>query len=326
LRSQEIIHIMSAINVPYLTHNNGTKVQAIGLGTYTSLGGECEIAVKDAIDVGYRHIDTAYFYENEHEVGKAVSEKIAEGVIKREEIFIVTKLWCHFHEPERVEYACRKTLANFGLEYIDLYLMHWPYSYAHRGDDVMMPTDAKGEVELNDVDYLDTWKAMEKLVELGLTKSIGVSNFNSEQLARLMANCKIKPIHNQIECHPGLNQKELIEVCKKYDIVVTAYCPLGRPEPAKKLPKYLFDSKVEAIANKYKKSPAQVVLRYLIENGTVPIPKSVNKKRITENFNVFDFKLSADDHKILDSFHTGERLIPMDHAKKSKNYPFHIEF
>ena len=111
---------------------------------------------------------------------------------------------------------------------------------------------------------MDTWKAMEALVEKGLVKSIGVSNFNSEQLQRLLNNCKIKPIHNQIECHPGLNQKPLIALCKKYDIVVTAYCPLGRPEPAKKTPAYLFDDKVKAIGDKYKKSTAQVVLRYLV--------------------------------------------------------------
>ncbi|XP_030566867.1 aldo-keto reductase family 1 member B1 [Drosophila novamexicana] len=318
---------MSAGNkATYVKHNNGTQIQAIGLGTYSSLGGDCERATLHAIDVGYRHIDTAYFYENEGEVGQAVRQKIAEGVIKREDIFITTKLWSHFHEPERVEYACRKTLANFGLDYVDLYLMHWPYSYVYRGDTELMPTDAKGEVELSDVDYLDTWRAMEKLVELGLTKSIGVSNFNSEQLTRLLANCKIKPIHNQIECHPALNQKKLIALCKQHNIVVTAYCPLGRPDPAKKQPNFIYDAKVQAIADKYKKSTAQVVLRYLIEIGTVPLPKSSNPKRIEENFNIFDFKLDAGDHAILDTYNTGERLIKMEHAVKSKNYPFHIEF
>ncbi|KAH8376420.1 aldose reductase-like [Drosophila serrata] len=317
---------MSASKVPYVKHNNGTQIQTIGLGTYTSLGGDCERATLHAIDVGYRHIDTAYFYENENEVGAAVQKKIAEGVIKREDIHITTKLWCHFHEPERVEYACRKTLANFGLDYVDLYLMHWPYSYVYRGDNEMMPTDAKGEVELNDIDYLDTWRAMEKLVELGLTKSIGVSNFNSEQLTRLLANCKIKPIHNQIECHPALNQKKLIALCKKNDIVVTAYCPLGRPNPAEKTPNYIYDAKVQAIGDKYKKSTAQVVLRYLIEIGTIPLPKSSNPKRIEENFKIFDFKLDAEDHAVLDTYNTGERLIPMTHAIKSKNYPFSIEY
>ncbi|KAL7733649.1 hypothetical protein ACLKA6_005099 [Drosophila palustris] len=317
---------MSASKAPYVKHNNGTQIQSIGLGTYTSLGGDCERATLHAIDVGYRHIDTAYFYENEGEVGKAVQKKIAEGVIKREDIFITTKLWCHFHEPERVEAACRKTLQNFGLNYVDLYLMHWPYSYVYRGDNEMMPTNAKGEVELSDVDYVDTWRAMEKLVELGLTKSIGVSNFNSQQLERLLANCKIKPIHNQIECHPALNQKKLIALCKQHDIVVTAYCPLGRPDPAKKQPGFIYDDKVQKIADKYKKSTAQVVLRYLIEIGTVPLPKSSNPKRIEENFNIFDFKLDATDHAVLDTYNTGERLIKMEHAVKSTNYPFHIGF
>ncbi|EDV95557.1 aldo-keto reductase family 1 member B1 [Drosophila grimshawi] len=317
---------MSAPKAPYVKHNNGTQIQTIGLGTYTSLGGDCERATLHAIDVGYRHIDTAYFYENEGEVGNAVRQKIKEGVIKRDDIFITTKLWCHFHEPDRVEYACRKTLQNFGLEYVDLYLMHWPYSYVHRSDNVLMPTDAKGEVELSDVDYLDTWRAMEKLIDLGLVKNIGVSNFNSEQLKRLLANCKIKPIHNQIECHPYLNQRKLIALCKEHDIIVTAYCPLGRPDPSKKQPGFIYDAKVQAIADKYKKSTAQVVLRYLIEIGTVPLPKSSNPKRIEENFNIFDFKLDAADHSVLDSYNNGDRLVKMEHAVKSKNYPFHIEF
>ena len=310
----------------YLKHSDGTTVPAIGLGTYTSMGGDCERAVRDAIDAGYRHIDTAYFYENEHEVGNAINAKIEEGVVKREDVFLVTKLWCHFHEPKRVEYACRKSLTYLGLDYIDLYLMHWPYSYVYRGDSVLMPTNANGEVELSDVDYLDTWKAMEQLVELGLVKSIGVSNFNSEQLTRLLANCKIKPIHNQIECHPALNQKKLIKFCLQHSIVVTGYCPLGRPDPAKKLPKFIFDDEVKAIGDKYNKTPAQVVLRYLNELGVVPIPKSVTKNRIIENINIFDFKLSPEDHKVLDSYNTGERLIPMEHAKESIHYPFNIEF
>lgn len=317
---------MSA-NIPtYVTHNDGTKAQAIGLGTYESLSGDCERAVKDAIDIGYRHFDGAYFYQNEAEVGKAIRDKIAEGVIKREDVFVVSKLWNHFHEPHRVEYACRKTVENFGLDYIDLYLMHWPYSYVYRGDDELLPTLPNGEVEMSDVDFLDTWREMEKLVDLGLTKSIGVSNFNSEQLARLLANCRIKPIHNQIECHPALNQKKLTALCKQHGIVVTGYCPLGRPDVAKKTPNFIFDEQVQRIAQKYGKSTAQVVLRYLIEIGTVPLPKSVNKKRLAENFGVFDFKLTAEDHKVLDSYNTGERLIPQDHAKGSKDYPFHIEY
>uniref|UniRef100_A0A0K8TRW6 Putative aldo/keto reductase family n=1 Tax=Tabanus bromius TaxID=304241 RepID=A0A0K8TRW6_TABBR len=312
--------------VPIIKLNDGTKMPGFGLGTYTSLAGDCERAVGDAIDAGYRHFDTAYFYENEAEVGKAVKNKIKEGVITREDVFIVTKLWCHFHDPERVEDACRKSLKNFGLDYVDLYLMHWPYGYEYEGDNVMFPTNASGEVSLSDVDYVDTWKAMEKLVELGLTKSIGVSNFNSEQLDRLLSAATIKPVHNQVECHPALNQKKLIKFCKDRDIVVTAYCPLGRPNPAKKTPNYIFDDKVKAIGNKYNKTAAQVVLRYLVEIGAVPIPKSVTKDRIKQNIDIFDFELTPEEHKVLDSYNTGSRLIPMDHARKSKYYPFNIEF
>lgn len=314
------------VQAPIITLNDGTKMPAFGLGTYTALRGECERAVKQAIDAGYRHFDTAYFYENEHEVGKAIKDKISEGVIKRDDVYVVTKLWCHFHDPERVEKACRKSLENFGLDYVDCYLMHWPYGYAYEGDDVMFPTDAKGEVILSDVDYVDTWKEMEKLVGLGLTKSIGVSNFNSEQLQRLLSVVKIKPVHNQIECHAGLTQKKLIKFCQDKDIAVTAYCPLGRPDVASKTPKYLFDETVKAIGDKYKKTPAQVVLRYLVELGVVPIPKSVTKNRIEENINIFNFKLDAEDHKILESYNDGKRLIQMDHAKKSKYYPFSIDY
>jgi len=315
-----------ASKIPYVTHNDGTKMHTIGLGTYTSTGGDCERAVRDAIDAGYRHFDTAFFYENEAEVGKAIRDKIAEGVIKREDVYVVSKLWSHFHEPDRVEYAMRKSLENFGLEYVDSYLMHWPYAYVYRGDNVMWPTDSAGEVEMLDIDYLDTWKAMEKLVEKGYTKSIGVSNFNSEQLKRLMENCTIKPIQNQVECHPALNQKPLIALCKKYGIVVTAYCPIGRPDFKARTPNYIFDEKVQKIADKYGKTTCQVVLRYLVENGAVPIPKSVTKSRIIENANIFDFKLSPEDHQVLDSYNTGERLIPQTHAAKDKYYPFHLEY
>ncbi|EDW93318.1 aldo-keto reductase family 1 member B1 [Drosophila yakuba] len=308
----------------YFKHNDGTHIQGIGLGTFASTEGDCERAVLHAIDVGYRHIDTAYFYGNEAEVGAAVRKKIAEGVIKREDIFITTKLWCNFHEPERVEYACRKTLANIGLDYVDLYLIHWPFSYKYRGDNELIPKDANGEVELVDIDYLDTWGAMEKLVELGLTKSIGVSNFNEEQLTRLLANCKIKPIHNQIEVHPALDQKNLIALCKKNGILVTAFSPLGRHNAELRTPAFMYDGKVQTIADKYNKSIAQVLIRYVIELGTIPLPKSSNPKRIEENFNVFDFKLSAEDHAILDSYHNGERVAHARQAIKSKYYPFNV--
>ncbi|XP_065360470.1 aldo-keto reductase family 1 member B1-like isoform X1 [Calliphora vicina] len=319
---------MAPILAPTVKLNNGYEMPIFGLGTYESKNNEGEIAVKHAIDVGYRHIDTAYFYQNEAEIGKAIKDKIAEGVVKREEIFLVTKLWNIHHEPERVEGACRKQLQLLGLDYIDLYLMHLPVGYKFVNEESLLPKDEAGTLQLSDVDYLDTYKAMEKLVKLGLVRSIGVSNFNSQQLQRILDNCEIKPVTNQVECSPALNQRKLTQFCKERDITLTAYSPLGRPKPADNKPEFYFSAKTKALAEKYKKTPAQIVLRYLVDIGVIPIPKSSNPQRIAENFNIFDFKLSAEDIAVMDTFHTGERLVPFNlvKAQNHKYFPFNIEF
>lgn len=160
--------------------------------------GDAGSATKYAIDAGYRHFDTAYLYGNEREVGQAIQEKIAEGVVKREDIFIVTKLWNTYHEPEKVEKVCRVSCENLGLGYIDLYLMHYSVAFKEREPFEFWPLNPDGQHDHADVDYLDTWKAMEKLVGLGLVRSIGVSNFNSQQIDRVLANCTIKPVTNQV--------------------------------------------------------------------------------------------------------------------------------
>ncbi|XP_055383580.1 aldo-keto reductase family 1 member B1-like [Condylostylus longicornis] len=291
---------------PKVKLNDGNEMPVLGLGTWRSYENDAEFSVKCAIDCGYRHIDTAYVYENEAEVGRAVRAKIQEGVVKREDLFIVTKLASHHHDPNVVEKACRESLSNLQLDYVDLYLIHFPVGM--------------------DFDYLDTWKAMEKLVPLGLTKSIGISNFNSEQTKRIVENCTIKPVTNQVECHPGFNQQKLIDFSKKYDIIITAYCPLARPKPEMKLPSFLFDEKTEAIASKHGKTATQVVLRYLIQHGVVPIPKSVNPQRIKQNFDVFDFELNSDEMKVMDSFNTKHRTIPFSQLRTAKHFPFNIEF
>ena len=176
--------------------HNGNKVPVFGLGTWKSKPGEVTEAVKNAIDIGYRHFDCAHVYGNEKEVGEAIKAKIEEGVVKREDLFITSKLWNTFHRPDLVEKAIKQTLNNFGLDYIDLYLIHWPVGYQEGGE--LFPTSDEGVILLSDVDYLDTWKAMEEVLKKGLTKNIGVSNFNSEQITRLLENASVKPVTNQV--------------------------------------------------------------------------------------------------------------------------------
>lgn len=165
---------------------------------------------------------------------------------------------------------------------------------------------------------------MEKLVGQGLVKSIGISNFNSQQIDRILSIARIKPVVNQVECSPTINQKKLIKFCKQRDIIVTGFSPLGHPGPYST--SFIRDERVIGIARKYNKTPAQIGLRYLIENGVVPIPKSSNKNRIEENIDVFDFVLDENDHNIMNSFHTGDRLVAMHDAKKSPHYPYGLKF
>jgi len=321
--------------------NDGYYIPIVGLGTFLSKANDCEQAVKDAIDAGYRHIDSAFLYGNEKEVGHAVRAKIAEGVIKREDIFITTKLWSTFHEPEQAEKAFQRSFDNLNLGYIDLFLMHTPVAYkpVHKNgssevpqdvDDVeLSPVDSEGLIKSVDVDYVDTWRVMEKQVKSGRVRSIGVSNFNSQQIERLLSVAEIKPVMNQIECHPNLNQLKLIKFCTDRDILVTAYSPFGRPhiigqENAAKLA--INDPKVKEIANRYNKSTGQIILRYLINNGVIVVPKSTNKERIQQNINIFDFDLSEEDTKTLHGINTNTRLVLFNKDRKTKLYPFNIEF
>lgn len=315
------------LNVPIVKFNNGNEVPAFGLGTWKSKPLEVTTAVKEAIDLGYRHIDCAHVYGNEEEVGEALKDKIKGGVVKREDLFITSKLWNTFHKPELVEPAIKTTLANLGLEYLDLYLIHWPMAYKE-GDDLFPMNDDK-TLAVSNVDYLDTWKAMESLVTKGLTKNIGLSNFNSEQVERILKNCTIKPVTNQIECHPYLTQKKLSALCKEKGILITAYSPLGSPDrPWAKPddPKLMDDKKLIELAKKYNKTPAQVLIRYQLDRGHIVIPKSVTKSRIAENSHVFDFKLTAEDIAYIDTFDCNGRLCPMIGTEASPHYPFHIPF
>ncbi|KAG7298507.1 hypothetical protein JYU34_018142 [Plutella xylostella] len=312
-----------ATKVPVVKFNNGLTIPAIGIGTWKSKPGEVTQAVKDAIDIGYRHIDCAFVYGNEPEVGAAIAAKIQEGVVKREDLFITSKLWNTFHRPDLVEGALRQTLANLQLEYLDLYLIHWPQAYKEDGP--LFPTDSEGKIQFSEVDYVDTWRAMEPLVSRGLVRSIGISNFNSKQVERLLKTATVKPVVNQVECHPYLNQSRLKSFCEARGIQLTAYSPLGSPDrpwarPGE--PLLLEDPKLKSIADRLGKTPAQILIRYQIDRGVIVIPKSVTRARIASNFDVFDFKLSPEDLKLIDSFNNDERFVPMTASLGHKYHPF----
>lgn len=310
-----------ASKVPQLTLNNGRTIPAIGLGTWGSPVGEVAQAVKDAIDAGYRHIDGAHVYQNEHEVGEGVNAKIAEGVVKREDLFLTSKLWNTSHRPDLVRSALETTLKNLNTPYLDLYLIHWPFAYKEEGE--LFPSDESGKIAFSSVDYLDTWRELEKLVDAGLTKSIGLSNFNKAQTQRVLENSRIKPVVNQIECHPYLNQQKLSDYLKSVGVLVTAYSPLGspnRPWVTKDDPVLLEDPKIVSLSTKYSKTPAQILIRYQLQRGHSVIPKSVTKNRIISNFNVFDFELTADDVALINTFECNGRICPMSGAL---GHPFH---
>ncbi|KAJ9598319.1 hypothetical protein L9F63_010997, partial [Diploptera punctata] len=315
------------MTVPTVKLNNGYNFPVLGCGTYKAGNpGEVADVVKNAIDVGFRHIDCAMFYDNEPEIGQAIKEKIAEGVIKREDLFITSKLWNNNHRPDLVVPACKKTLSDLGLDYLDLYLIHWPHAVKEGGEP--NPLDEDGKLIPSDVDYVDTWKQMEECLKLGLAKSIGLSNFNSVQIQRILDVATIRPVVNQVECHPYLNQSKLLAFCKERQILLTAYSPLGSPGilAGPDTPAPLKDPKIIEIAEKHGKTVAQTIIRYLIQHGVVPIPKSSNKKRLEENFNVFDFELTAEEVASIDGVNKNFRICPYIEATKHRDYPFNIEF
>lgn len=312
---------------PQLVLNDGNRMPMLGLGTWNAQGKELKDAVKAAIYAGYRHIDTATNYKNEHLVGEAISECIDEMIVKREDMFITTKLWNNSHSRASVMEAICKSLVALKTNYVDLYLIHYPIGYQE--GEVLSPVDALGQVITSDVDYVETWLGMEDVKRAGLTKSIGVSNFNIAQLKRILQNCSIVPTMNQVECHPYLNQAKLLKFCCSQGIKLTAYSPLGSPgrlDPHLQEPYLIEDPLVKNIAKKYQRPPAHVLIRYQLQRGIAVIPKAIQAAHIRSNIDALTFELSKDDMVKLESLNRNHRFMKFERCLTHKYYPFNDEY
>ena len=275
-----------------LLFQNGDKLPAIGLGTWLSKKNEVYNAVMEAIRIGYRHIDCAYIYGNEKEIGFALQDAMKAGMVKREELFITSKLWNSDHAPERVEMAISKSLTHLKLDYLDLYLIHWPVAFKSGHEQVK---DVSDLVSLEVTPLTATWQAMEKVQSKGLARHIGVSNFNIPKLELLMANARIKPELNQVELHPFFQQNELLTYCKSNRILVTAFSPLGSRHMIQSEDGLMLQKNINSIASKHACTPAQVTLAWGMQRGTAVIPKSVHEERIQENLGSIHIRLDLTD-------------------------------
>lgn len=275
---------------------NGDRMPALGLGTWKSAPGEVGAAVREALRVGYRHIDCAPIYGNEGEIGGALASCFEEGLVAREDVWITSKLWNDRHAPGDVIPALEETLSDLGLEYLDLYLIHWPVAIRNG---LAFPESGADLVSLEKVPLEATWERMEAAVAAGLCRHIGVSNHSAPKLRSLLDGARTAPEVNQVELHPYLQQDELLSFCRENGIVVTAYSPLGSPDRPARLreddePVLLEDPVIRRIAGRLGATPAQVLIAWALARDTAVVPKSVHPGRIRENFEAVELALDEE--------------------------------
>ncbi len=328
----------------FLRLNTGVQMPALGIGTWHHGGPEAKREMAEAVrvaveDIGFRHVDCAHIYLNEAEIGDVLNDLFKREVVKRGDLFIASKLWCTHHKPEHVEEALALTLKRLRLDYLDLYYMHFPVAFEYQGQDVNLPEDDEGRIKMTEDDYVDTWKAMEALQEKGLVKAIGICNFNSLQIKRLVKESKTIPAALQIESNPRMQNDILRRLCHKMGIVKVGYSPFGSPDLpwGEKMPHLLLDETLNKIATKHKTTPARVILKWQLQRGVAVTPKSVFKNELEDNFKVLqDADLDEDDLKAVEKLERNARKLHQ--VKKLKNgeivsrdeksifYPFkHIE-
>jgi len=302
---------------PTIKLNSGHPMPQVGFGLWKVDNATCADTVYNAIKTGYRLFDGACDYGNEREAGEGVARAIKDGLVKREDLFIVSKLWNSFHEGDKVEPICKKQLADWGIDYFDLFIVHFPVALKYVDPSVRYPPgwahDGKDDVQLSDASIQETWTAMEDLVHKGLAKSIGISNFQGSLILDLLRYAKIRPATLQIEHHPYLVQPTLLKLAESEGIAVTAYSSFGPQsfieldwQKAKDTPVLFEHPTVTTIAKKYNKTPAQVLLRWATQRGLAVIPKSNNPERLKQNLEVTHFNLEQSE---LDSISALDRNL-----------------
>ncbi|CAB0029067.1 unnamed protein product [Trichogramma brassicae] len=320
--------------------SSGYDMPLVGLGTWQAKPEEMEQVITTALQAGYRHIDTAFNYNNEESIGKSLKKWFAEGG-KREDLFVTTKLPNFGNRPADVEKYLKLSLEKLGLDYVDMYLVHMPFSFVKDENSEAQAKDAEGSFILDVQDPVEVWKEMEKLVKSGRARSIGLSNFNIDQVQRILNNSEIKPSNLQVELHAYMQQRPLRTFCAGHSIVVTAYSPLGSPGAKQhfqakynyspdKFPDLLGHPVVKKIAEEHGKTTAQILIRHAVQAGVVVIPKSSNPERIKSNVDVFEFKLTDEQMQELDGLDQAEKGRIFDFrffkgVEEHPEYPFKNE-
>ena len=287
------------------------EMPAIGLGTWKMEDGSATAAVKSALEVGYRHIDCAPIYLNESDIGRAFDEVFGSGSVNRNDVWVTSKLWCNRHRPDLVKSALEQSLSDLKIDYLDLFMIHWPIVFRH---DCHRPQSGADFIGLDEIPLTETWKALEDCVDSGLCKNIGVCNFSVKKLKTIVADCRIKPAANQVECHPFFPQTELLEYCKSQGIQFVAYSPLGsgdRPERMRsdEDPNLFETPAVWKIANHRGLTAGQVILAWAVNRGAVAIPKSANPIRQAENLTAGSIQLSTEEMSAIDEIAITYRYV-----------------